>query len=245
MLLLVFRLREEQPLVTVVETAHLPIYAIRFPALAVCPFNHINWIRYHAAERKYLPRNATKEMREAFYHLLVAMEHVAFDYLTPIGKLLKRGPLPPVISDIPLYDLSLYMAFRCNEVFVWCEFDTTKYDCCKLFIRERTDMGVCLVFNSLVSEESKVKKIADPSYPWRVRDSGETSGLTFMLRQNASYVRPNSTAPFRFSLLIKQSEEWTQQLYHHFYPNTNADVMITPILTETASEARLIDPEKQ
>ncbi|XP_058980205.1 pickpocket protein 19-like [Musca domestica] len=245
MLLMVFRLRKEQPLATVVETAHLPIYAIRFPALALCPYNHINWLRYHAAEERYLPKNSTKEIRESFYHLLVAMEHVAFTHLIPIGEFLKRGTPPQVIRNIPLHDLAQFMAYRCNEVFVWCEFDTTRYDCCKIFIRERTELGVCLVFNSLVSEDSKKIQLTDPSYPWRARDSGEPSGITVMLRHNESYVRPNSTIPFRVTLLVKQAEEWNQQFHHTFYPNTHSDVMISPTLTETSSEARIIEPERR
>ncbi|XP_073821515.1 pickpocket protein 19-like [Musca autumnalis] len=243
MLIMVMRLREEQPLVTVVENAHLPIYTIHFPALAVCPFNKINWLRYGAAEEKYLPKNATQEERDTFYHLLIAMEHMTFSYLMPLNEFVKRRSLPPLLRDIPLYDVAQFMSFRCNELFVWCEFDSSKYDCCKIFIRERTDMGICLVFNSLVSEDSKIIQLTDPTYPWRVRDSGDEAGLSFMLKYNESYVRPKSNTPFRFSLMIKQAQDWSQQLYHNIYPNTHADVMITPILTETSSEARLIRPE--
>ncbi|XP_073821493.1 pickpocket protein 19-like [Musca autumnalis] len=245
MYFMVTTLRDEQPLVTVVETAHLPIYAIEFPSVALCPYNHINWIRYEAAKEKFLPHNPSNETQKAFYDLLVAMENMTFTYLSSVGKLLKRQPLPQVVNDISLNHLAQFMAFRCNEIFVWCSFDGTEYDCCKLFVRERTDQGVCLVFNSLISVESRIKKLKDSYYPWRVRKSGAESGLSFILRYNASYVRPNTYTSFRFKLMVKEAQEWSQILYHIFYPNTHADVMITPILTETASEARLIDPEKR
>lgn len=157
----VAHLTEEQPLVTVVETAHLPIYKIEFPAVAVCPYNHVNWIRYRAAEEKYLPHDPPKEIREAFYDVLVAMENVTFTHLTPLERLIKRSSLPPVVRNISLHDLSQSMAYRCNEIFVWCIFDGTEYDCCKLFIRERTDQGICLVFNSLITKESRMKKVRE------------------------------------------------------------------------------------
>uniref|UniRef100_A0A1I8MKQ6 Pickpocket protein 19 n=1 Tax=Musca domestica TaxID=7370 RepID=A0A1I8MKQ6_MUSDO len=211
--------------------------------LAVCPYNHVNWIRYRAAEEKYLPHDPPKEIREAFYDVLVAMENVTFTHLTPLERLIKRSSLPPVVRNISLHDLSQSMAYRCNEIFVWCIFDGTEYDCCKLFIRERTDQGICLVFNSLITKESRMKKLKDAYYPWRVRYAGEESGLSFILRYNESYVRPNSYTTFKARLMIKEAEEWSQPLHHIFYANTHADVMITPILTETASEARLIDAE--
>uniref|UniRef100_A0A1I8N5F9 Uncharacterized protein n=1 Tax=Musca domestica TaxID=7370 RepID=A0A1I8N5F9_MUSDO len=46
-------------------------------------------------------------------------------------------------------------------------------------------------------------------------------------------------------LFVKQAEEWSQQMHHNLYPNTHADVMISPILTETSSEARVIEPERR
>uniref|UniRef100_A0A1I8PJ90 Pickpocket protein 19 n=1 Tax=Stomoxys calcitrans TaxID=35570 RepID=A0A1I8PJ90_STOCA len=235
----------DQVLVTIVDTPRLPIYEIPFPAVALCPFNHINWIRLKAAEEKFLPHNATEEMHKAFYELLVALDNVNLSLLVNLANFVSRISTPTVVQNIVLQDLLQFMAFRCNEVFTACRFDETEMDCCKIFVREHTEKGVCLVFNSLLSEESRIKQLTDVFYPWRVRGAGEESSLSFILRYNASLMRPNSTHLFKFSVMIKEAYEWGETLYHILYPFNHNDIRVTPIMTETSSNARAVSPEQR
>lgn len=149
----------EKLLITVVETSRLPVYTISFPAVAVCPMNHVSWIRHKSAEEKFLPNNAGENVKKAFHDLLAVMERLTFTGLDAIEILLRAENIPRSVQNIVLYDLAQYMAIRCNELFLWCVFDETDLDCCKIFVAERTERGICLVFNSLVSEESKMKKV--------------------------------------------------------------------------------------
>ncbi|XP_059219854.1 pickpocket protein 19-like [Stomoxys calcitrans] len=150
---------QEEILVTVVESSQKPIYHIAYPAVAVCPFNHINWMRHKSAEEKYLRQNPSEEMIKIFYDLLAVMERLTFTGLSAIELLLRYGNIPRSIENIILYDLAHYMSLRCDEIFDWCIYDSTHMDCCRIFVTERTERGICLVFNSLISDESKIKQV--------------------------------------------------------------------------------------
>ncbi|XP_011294238.1 pickpocket protein 19-like [Musca domestica] len=236
---------QDEALVTVVETSHLPIHEIRFPAVAVCPLNRVNWMRYKAAEEKFLPRYTAKEAKNAFYNLTVLLERMTFSGLEAIEDFLNSQHIPRSVRNIVLSRVAQYLAFRCDEIFRWCIYDKTKHDCCKIFIPEQTEKGICLVFNSVVSKESKIKQLTDSFYPWRARSSGEGSGLSFRLRYNSSLVRPGSTVPFAFNVIIKRPGEWSNSLYQILHANTHNNMMVTPIITETSRNTRHINPVKR
>uniref|UniRef100_A0A1I8NBA7 Uncharacterized protein n=1 Tax=Musca domestica TaxID=7370 RepID=A0A1I8NBA7_MUSDO len=146
-------------LVTVVETSHLPIQTIHFPAVAVCPVYRINWMRYKAAEERFLPRYAAKEANSAFYHLLMLLERMTFTRLNLIAEFLEVKRVPRSVRNIELSEVAKFMSLRCDAIFSWCIFDKTQMDCCKIFVPEITSRGVCLVFNSVISKESSIKKV--------------------------------------------------------------------------------------
>ncbi|XP_061394358.1 pickpocket protein 19-like [Musca vetustissima] len=235
----------EEVLVTVVETSHLPIYEIPFPAVAICPVNHINWMRYKAAEARFLPRYAAKEAKAAFYNLMVLLDRMTFTRLSSIDEFLKTENIPRSVENIVLSDVAKFMALRCDEIFIWCNFDNTQHDCCKIFVPEYTGRGPCLVFNSVISKESRIKQLTDNFYPWRARYGGEGSGLSFRLRYNSSLVRPGTTIPFAFTVFVKEADEWSDTLFHILQKNTHNSLMVTPIITETSRNTRHIAPAKR
>ncbi|XP_073821510.1 pickpocket protein 19-like [Musca autumnalis] len=236
----------EQILVTVVETSHLPIHSIHFPAVAVCPFNHINWMRYQAAEERFLPRkNANSDARKVFYNLTVLLESMTFTGLGPIKDFLNAKRIPRSVQNLVISDVAQFLAFRCDEIFRWCIYDKTEQDCCKIFVSENTERGICLVFNSDISKESRIKKLTDSFYPWRSRSGGEGSGLSFSLKYNHSLIRSGTNVPFAFSVLIKEPGEWSNSLFHILHKNTHNNLMVTPIITETSRYTRHISPAKR
>ncbi|XP_023308867.2 pickpocket protein 19 [Lucilia cuprina] len=234
----------KQQIKTVVETSQMPIYKINFPAVALCPWDHVNWLRYKAAEEKFLPPYPDKNLRDIFYDVLQCLDDMNLSRLDRLA-LLKNQTIPKIIDEIPLYDLANFMAFRCDELFVECVYDDTVYDCCKIFVAERTEKGICMVFNSMVSEESRKKKITDAFYPWKIRKAGEGSGLKFTLRFNKTYERQQATTQFGIDVMIKESDEWSESLTHFFLPNTKSYLAITPTITETSTNTRRLPPHRR
>lgn len=149
----------QQHIKTVVETSQMPIYKINFPAVALCPWTHVNWLRYKADEEKFLPPYPDNELRTVFYDVLLALEDMTLVRLDPLISL-RNHTIPKIIDKISVFELIKFMSFRCDELFVECMFDDTPYDCCKIFVAERTEKGFCMVFNSLISEESINKRVS-------------------------------------------------------------------------------------
>ena len=148
----------QQNIKTVVETSQMPIYKINFPAVALCPWYHVNWLRYKAAEEKFLPPYPGNELRTLFYDVLLALEDMNLVRLDPLISL-RNHTIPKILDKISIFELIKFMSFRCDELFVECMYDDTPYDCCKIFVAERTEKGICMVFNSLISEESRKKRV--------------------------------------------------------------------------------------
>ncbi|KAM7361074.1 pickpocket 19 [Cochliomyia hominivorax] len=234
----------KQQIKTVVETSQMPVYRINFPAVAICPWDHINWLRYKAAEDKFLPPYPNKHLRDVFYDVLQAMDDMNLSRLDRL-VILKNHSIPSTIDDISLNELAWFMAFRCDELFVKCMYDETKYDCCKIFVAERTEKGICMVFNSMISEDSRKKRITDAFYPWKIRKAGEGSGLRFTLRYNKTYKNPYGPSHFGVDIMIKESEEWSESLTHFFLPNAKSYLAVTPTITETSTNTRRLHPRKR
>lgn len=190
----------EQLLVSVVANTQLPVYSIEFPAVAICPWNHVNWMRASTAAERFLPANADRYVRETFRQLLIGMEQMVFGQFETLGALAHRNLSS--LSQLSLTKLASYLAYRCDELFVpkSCVFDETSYDCCQLFVAEHTEKGQCLVFNSLISDESRKKKLVNEFYPFKVSKAGERSGLQFMLKLNDSFLREGAKIPFSMNV---------------------------------------------
>ncbi|EDW58962.1 pickpocket protein 19 [Drosophila virilis] len=235
----------EQQLVSVVETTQLPVYNVEFPAVAICPWNHVNWLRASTAAERFLPRNADPYVRESFEQLLIGMEQLTFGEFQTLGALAERN-LSSLVQ-LSLSKLASYLAYRCDELFVpnSCVFDETNYDCCQLFVQERTEKGLCLVFNSLISEDSRKKKLINEFYPYKLSTAGEGSGLQFMLRMNDSYLRAGTEVPFSMNLMIKEPRQWSHSMVYHLYSNTENFLSLDPVVIQTSTNTYEMDPAKR
>ncbi|XP_034487745.1 pickpocket protein 19 [Drosophila innubila] len=235
----------EQVLVSVVATTQYPVYSIEFPAVAICPWNHVNWLRASTAAERFLSPKADRYVRETFRQLLIGMEQVTFGKFQTLGALSKRN-LSSLVN-LSLTKLASYVAYRCDELFVpdSCIFDETSYDCCQLFVAEHTEKGQCLVFNSMISEESRKKRLVNEFYPYKISKAGEGSGLQFMLRLNDSFLRKGTKVPFSMNLMIKGPRQWSQPVIYHLYSNTENFVSIDPLLIETSKTTIQMHPFKR
>ncbi|XP_017100062.2 pickpocket protein 19 [Drosophila bipectinata] len=236
---------DEQVLVSLIETTQQPVYHIEFPAVAVCPWSHVNWDRAESAIKRFLPRNPDEDLRESFRQLLHVLELTSFENFKSASVLSKRNLTE--LGSMSMMKLINYLAYRCDELFVKdsCEFDETSYDCCKLFVPEQTEKGQCLVFNSLISEHSQKKQLTNKFYPYRLSTAGEESGLKFTLNVSYAFVREGTHIPFGMNLMIKQPRQWSNKMMYHLYPHTENFVAVHPRVVETSTNTLFMSPIKR
>lgn len=149
----------DRTIITVVDNSQLPVFTVEFPAVAICIKHRINWVRFEQARRKFLPpdaSNATVEMLSRFVKRLDSLQFRIFDNLAGL-----EGEPLHLINSISVTKLATYLAFRCNEILHGtCMWGEQPFDCCDLFVQERTSMGICFVFNSVISQESRLKVVS-------------------------------------------------------------------------------------
>ncbi|XP_022226193.2 pickpocket protein 19 isoform X2 [Drosophila obscura] len=235
----------EQLLVSLIDTTQLPVYHIDFPAVAICPWNHVNWLRTPAAALRFLPRNADAELRETFRQFLIVLEQTTFVNFNKAESLSKRNVT--ALKSLNVKTMINYLSHRCDELFVpdSCVFDETPYDCCKLFVSEQTEKGQCLVFNSLISEHSRKKQLTNQFYPRKLSTAGEESGLKFTLNLNASYLRAGTTLPHGMNLMIKEPRQWSTNNFYHLHPDTENFVAVHPMVIETSPNTNKMSPKRR
>ncbi|KAH8384143.1 hypothetical protein KR009_012241 [Drosophila setifemur] len=235
----------EQQLVSLIETTQMPVYHIEFPAVAVCPWNHVNWQRAESAKMRFLPRHPDAELRETFHQLLIVLEQANFGNFRKAQSLAHRNLTE--FKSINIMQLINYLSYRCDEIFVRdsCVFDETPYDCCKLFVPEQTEKGQCLVFNSLISDLSRKKQLTYKFYPYKLSTAGEESGLKFTLNVNHSFVRPGPSVRFGMNLMVKEPKQWSHEMVYHLYPDTENFVAVHPTVAETSENTYFMSPSKR
>nr|XP_016926741.1 pickpocket protein 19 [Drosophila suzukii] len=235
----------EQILVSLIDTTQLPVYHIDFPAVAICPWSHVNWQRAPAALSRFLPANPSAELRETFRQLLVVLELITFSNFNRAKDLAKRNLTS--LGFLRMGKIMNFVAYRCDELFVAnsCVFDETPYDCCKLFVPEQTEKGHCWVFNSLISEHSRKKQITNKFYPHKLSTAGEESGLKFTINASYPLMKADAEMPFGMNLMIKEPRQWSNQMTYHLYPDTENFVAVHPMVTETSPSTYKMSPSKR
>ncbi|XP_016989083.1 pickpocket protein 19 [Drosophila rhopaloa] len=242
----VLRLRlSEQLLVSLIDTTQLPVYHIDFPAVAICPWSHVNWQRAPSALIRFLPENPDAHLRETFRHLLVVLDLTSFSNFkraSDMGKEIAIG-----WTFFSMKQLMNYLAYRCEELFIpgSCVFDETYYDCCQLFVPEQTEKGQCLVFNSLISDHSRKKQLTNKFYPHKLSTAGEESGLMFTINASHPFVRAGKETPFGMNLMIKKPSQWSSEIIYNLYPDTENFVAVNPLVMETSTNTHKMSPRKR
>lgn len=149
-----------QKLQTVVENSQYPVFQIPFPAVAVCPNNRINWKRFEEAKAIFLPPSPDENLVEVFTTFVERMESFSF------GKFSSFSDMDDInlelMDGIDIYNLTYFMTMRCEEIFIngECMWRRVPFNCCNLFIIERTELGFCFVFNSILAPDSRALKVS-------------------------------------------------------------------------------------
>jgi len=142
----------------VVEDSQLPVFEIPFPAVAVCPKNKVNWQLYEAARERFLPK--TVESDSGFQAFVEKMETLSFGNFRRFQNMDNLNLEELNMIDITI--LAQFLALKCENIFYndSCHWRGVAFPCCDGFTFENTEHGMCLVFNSLISDTSKNIQVA-------------------------------------------------------------------------------------
>uniref|UniRef100_T1GS98 Uncharacterized protein n=1 Tax=Megaselia scalaris TaxID=36166 RepID=T1GS98_MEGSC len=210
-----------------------------------CPLQHnrINWEKIDDVIDEHISfRNS--EVRDTFKEFIGAFEGLRFGKFEDLSRIenLNLKSLRGIdVSDI-LEDLSM----NCHDVFEnnLCYWKGIQYDCCDLFFEEKTEAGVCLVFNSIFSDESRKKQKSDHFYPFANARSGENSGIQVVISIDSSKERPENHDPDGIWMMIKHPFEWSEQSFF-IRAGTETSAVISPKLTTSDESIAVVPIEKR
>ncbi|KAL5280817.1 hypothetical protein ACFFRR_004682 [Megaselia abdita] len=228
---------------TVVDDSEYNVFEFHFPSIAICSRNRLNWRNIDEVQKKYIPEagNETKYTFKKFFGLFDGIRFGRFNNLKDI-ETLNLSLIEQIHVSKVLDDLSM----TCEELLVKksCFWKSIRYDCCDLFFKEKTEAGVCLVFNSLFSEESLKLSKKDKYYPYSNAKSGEGSGVQVVIQIDSEKKRKSNTDADGVWIMIKNSLEWS---HHTIFIRTNTDtsVIITPQVIHSDESIRAVPPSKR
>lgn len=148
---------KEQLLQTVVDNSQLPVYEVVFPSVALCTRKRINWTKFRDAEKIFV-QNQDSNLKQMFRQFIEYFQYFRFENISEIHG----------IDNINLESLNFlnitafaeFLSFRCDDFVTKCVWRRQEYPCCDLFVLRRTEVGFCMVFNSLVSSDDRMKKVS-------------------------------------------------------------------------------------
>lgn len=229
---------------TTVKTSKYPVYYVDFPAIAICNRNLVNWEKIGEAEKRFLPKEYSKELSKNFRKFVGYLSNFRFDNL----RLMRS------VIDLDLYEfdhinitsLLEFLSFNCEDILRNCLWIHEHYDCCQWFVKEKTEKGFCLVFNSLISDQSKEKKkILGSFYPLKDSKSGLDRGLQLDIHLSKSQINRNFQRKTGVYIMIKNSEDWSHRSYNFVPGNSKFKFLITPEVTEAETAVKAYDPENR
>uniref|UniRef100_A0A1I8P148 Pickpocket protein 28-like n=2 Tax=Stomoxys calcitrans TaxID=35570 RepID=A0A1I8P148_STOCA len=148
-----------------------------------------------------------------------------------------------LIDDVDILKVVEFLTLPCTEVFEGnCTWRKTTYNCCDLFSLERTETGICYVFNSAVSPKDKERMEKDPYYPYHNSKSGDGTGLQARMIIDEEKISPKFEGFLGIYVMIKQAQQWSADVKFVNY-NTYTKLGIGSQLTETTNRTRDVPPE--
>lgn len=187
----------DMKLQTVIEDPQYPVFHIQFPAVAVCTDNRINWSKLEAAKTEFLPANSSQELIQTFTALVRYLETLRFDNFQYSNSELEDQNLEAV-DFVNITILAHFLSLRCEDILDpgSCVWRQTHFNCCDYFVTEKTEYGLCLVFNSVLSEKSRQIRKSEGTayYPLHNAKAGQSTGLNFNLLLHDRFKHPQTKA---------------------------------------------------
>lgn len=181
------------PIITVIESTHGPIWEVPFPAVTICDLNLIS--REAArdfAEDVELPEHLTADeiydyIRLSPVLLLSATEITEQEYakLDALQQVIEINNM----TAKDFFDM-VAPARSCSDLIERCMWKNTVYRCELLFKQVFTQFSRCCIFNYYaIDEPSKnqvLNEVFEPPTPRRIASCGYQTGLTVLLNTDSA-----------------------------------------------------------
>lgn len=146
------------PLATVVESTIYPVSLIPYPSITICNYHRVDWRKVEMARQKHIP-NADNQTVQHFYDflkVLSTLEYGSFDEFSGIQEWNLT-----VLEKVDLLQLYSDVSWQCDELFAnsTCWWRNKYLNCCDLFHPAKSEYGLCLSFNSALSDVGKQKLV--------------------------------------------------------------------------------------
>lgn len=230
---------------TIVKTSKYPVFYLNFPSIALCNKNLINWEKINEAENIFLPGNFSKSLSINFRKFVGYLSNFRFDNLHDFEGISTLNLKE--LQDINITELIDFLSFQCEDLLGnHCLWLHKQYDCCQWFVKERTEKGFCLVFNSLITESSRQKLILEGKfYPLKDSKTGLFRGLQLdiLLNQNKRNNVYNKMSGIY--VMLKRPQDWSHSSHYYVPGNSQFKFIITPEVTQADSDVKSYSPEER
>lgn len=130
------------------EDTHFPLPKVKFPEVAICNKNRLNWLRLPEAKDKFLlPEHRNTSNEELFTEIISLYNTFTFGTFDRFAKL-EKYPIHE-LNYVNFTAVARFMAWRCWEILTNCLWRGHKRNCCDVFVERRSQLGFCLAFNSV------------------------------------------------------------------------------------------------
>lgn len=221
---------------TVMESTNYPVTKIPFPGVTICNNNRLDYSKMNATLTKFCAGcNETQTIAASEYiRILRTFEFGSWDeFGDGMGNLSVEHLVAWNTSEV--YE---FMMHDCDKFLIECQWKKEKFDCCKRFVRHRTEYGVCWSFNSFKLGEKDNEMLM-------ISKSGVKSGLRVKLNTHPS---PNDVVtddikPGVFTV-VHHSGEWPRSGMF-ISAGSNTAVRVKPIVFSTSDDVKSLTPEKR
>lgn len=228
---------------TVVEDSEYDVFQFSFPSIAFCSRNRINWKKIDEVQQKYLPL-ADNKTKSIFQDFIGSFDGLRFGYFEDLSFIESLNL--SAINEIDVSNVLEDLSMTCEDVFSnnMCQWKGIKYNCCEIFYEEKTEAGVCLVFNSLFSDQGKVLMQQDSFYPHANAQSGEGTGIQVTVTIDPQKQRPGNKFTDGVWMMTKDPFEWSTKPFF-IRAETETSVIITPKVTNSDESIKSVPTNKR
>lgn len=149
---------------TTIENTMQPVFYVPFPATAICTLNRIDIHRLETqAMDKFLGVNASATRKEVFRQFFTAVSDVHFNDFKSLWRFFGNATLAAEVGqldDLNVRQVLEYVNVDCAQIFVECSWRSRPQNCCEIFELQRTELGICWIFNSAVSAKLRQRAVS-------------------------------------------------------------------------------------
>ncbi|XP_017079462.1 pickpocket protein 19 [Drosophila eugracilis] len=180
---------QNQQFQTIVAHSHASIYNIAFPVVIICNKNRLNWSRLPEIKRRY---KVTAAQGSLFDLILTAYDGLGFHGFNVFDSL--QSERLEDLNHLNFTQIVIEMAWRCDEIFRDCFWQSVPRNCCSLFKPRRLPLGYCLAFNEVEQR--------------RRSETGVNTGLLLKLFLREAHHAPGNPSQKGFLLNVVESSVW-------------------------------------